>query len=297
MTDEASPDPEVTADEGQPIDQVADNPTSMARRIAVGVGIALGVGAIYFGVTGFMAYRAATELSSALRQAQDSARSLDIAAAASSLNQAQAASHNFNTATAGPLWWLAAHAPAVGGRIDTAKHLSTDVDAVLTAAEQILNKATSLSDGSLRAADGAIDLAALAGLAPAMREVASATRSTNEDLKTIDLGNLPDSMSKSVMEIGVQLPELSHRMNDLAEGLGFMPAMFGADGPRTWAVLFQNPGEIRATGGMVGGFSRLSFDHGKVSVVEVGTDDKLATTSGPVDYSVLPDEVVSQWGK
>ncbi len=295
MTDESGLSDETAIDAQQP--EPESNGASRGRKIAVGVGIAAGVGALYFGITGVVAYHSAQQLSASLRQAQDAARALDIGAAASALTDARSSAHTFNIATAGPLWGVAAHAPGVGGQIDAGRRLAGDVDSILTAAEPITNKATTLSQAGLRAADGTLDLAAISGLAPAMRDTAAATRAAATDLESLDASNLPPSLAKSVATVSGQLPEISHRISDLAEGLGVIPAMLGGDGPRSWAVLFQNPGEIRATGGMVGGFSRLTFDHGKVSVAEVGTNEKLANTSGPVDYSVLPAEVVSQWGQ
>ena len=294
-SDSADPDEATAVDSGP--DDAGDRPSSTGRKVAIGAGVALGVGAVYFAITGFLAYQSAHDLSTALHQAQDSAGAVNITATATSLDQARSAAHRFSTLTAGPLWALAAHAPVVGGQIDAGKRLAADVDSVLSAAQPLTNQAAALSQGGLRTADGTLNLAEISALAPTMHDVASAADAANADLQTLDVSQLPASMQKPVMEAGVRLPEISHRLSDLADGLGVIPAMLGADGPRSWAVLFQNPGEIRATGGMVGGFSRMTFDHGKVSVDEVGLDDKLAETSGPVDFSVLPPEVVSQCGK
>jgi hypothetical protein len=295
VTDESGLSNEAAIDAQQP--EPESDGSSRGRKIAVGVGIAAGVGALYFGISGAVAFHSANQLSASLRQVQDAARSLDISAAASALTDARSSAHTFNFATAGPLWAVAAHAPGIGGQIDAGRRLAGDVDSILSAAEPITNKATTLSQGGLRASDGTLDLAAISGLEPAMRDTAAATRAAATDLESLDPSDLPPALAKSVATVSGQLPEISHRISDLAEGLGVIPSMLGGEGPRSWAVLFQNPGEIRATGGLIGGFSLLTFNHGKVSVAEVGTNEKLASTSGPVDYSVLPDEVVSQWGK
>ena len=294
-----SSEPDGITSEGSELTQVksASSPSRRNRKIVAGVGIAAGALALYFGVTGVIAYQSAQSLSASLRQAQDSAGLFDIAATADSLDQAQASAHRLSTLTTGPLWALATHVPVFGAQIDAGKRVAGDVDSVLTAAKPLTSQAAELSQGGLRSADGTLNLAKISSLAPAMRDVANAADSASNDLQTLDVSKLPNSLAKQVISAGVRLPEISHRLGELADGMGVIPAMLGADGPRTYAVLFQNPGEIRATGGMVGGFSRLTFNHGKVSVDETGTNEKLASTSGPVDFSILPPEVVSQWGK
>ena len=44
--------------------------------------------------------------------------------------------------------------------------------------------------------------------------------------------------------------------------------MLGSKGPRTYLVAFQNPAEVRATGGIFGTFAVVRADQGKVTVVD-----------------------------
>ncbi|WP_344128503.1 DUF4012 domain-containing protein, partial [Luedemannella flava] len=50
-----------------------------------------------------------------------------------------------------------------------------------------------------------------------------------------------------------------------------LPGMLGADGPRTYLVLFQNLAEARATGGIPGAFAVIRADRGAVRLVRTGT--------------------------
>jgi hypothetical protein len=61
--------------------------------------------------------------------------------------------------------------------------------------------------------------------------------------------------------------------------------MLGATGPRTYLALFQNPAEIRATGGMPGAYLVIAADHGTIRVVDDGVASGGLTVS---DVPVLP---------
>ena len=47
--------------------------------------------------------------------------------------------------------------------------------------------------------------------------------------------------------------------------------MLGADGPRTYAVLFLNNAEVRATGGIAGSWAIVQVEHGSVAIVKQGS--------------------------
>ena len=57
--------------------------------------------------------------------------------------------------------------------------------------------------------------------------------------------------------------------------------MLGADGQRTYLVAFQNPAELRATGGIFGSFAVLSADHGKLTITDQGAASRTLGTFDP----------------
>lgn len=72
---------------------------------------------------------------------------------------------------------------------------------------------------------------------------------------------LPASARALVAQGDAVLAEV-HDGLDLALAL---PDLLGFDGPRHYLLLFQNPDEIRATGGFVGGGGRLTLEQGRVT--------------------------------
>ena len=53
-----------------------------------------------------------------------------------------------------------------------------------------------------------------------------------------------------------------------------LPPMLGAEGARTYLVVFQNPAELRATGGIFGSFAVITADQGKISIVDQGASSR-----------------------
>jgi hypothetical protein len=58
--------------------------------------------------------------------------------------------------------------------------------------------------------------------------------------------------------------------------------MLGAQGPRTYLVVFQNLAEPRATGGIFGSFAVVRADRGKITIVNQGTARSLRIFDQPV---------------
>ncbi|WP_372735230.1 DUF4012 domain-containing protein [Nocardioides sp.] len=82
--------------------------------------------------------------------------------------------------------------------------------------------------------------------------------------------------------------ELATRVSDAASALAsadtalqVMPSMLGADGPRTYLLVFQNNAEVRATGGLPGAVSILQADEGKLSMTEQVTGSSLGEAERP----------------
>ena len=60
-----------------------------------------------------------------------------------------------------------------------------------------------------------------------------------------------------------------------------VPALLGASGPRSYLLVYQDTGDLRATGGFIGAASLLTLDHGRLAQTDY-------ETSGSVDLQ-LPD--------
>jgi hypothetical protein len=73
-----------------------------------------------------------------------------------------------------------------------------------------------------------------------------------------------------------------------ADAFAVMPRMMGADGPRTYLLIVQNPAEIRATGGLPGSWAVLHARNGRLSMGRQG--DATLFRTGRVPVPLTPDE-------
>ncbi|MCX6783924.1 MAG: DUF4012 domain-containing protein [candidate division WWE3 bacterium] len=63
--------------------------------------------------------------------------------------------------------------------------------------------------------------------------------------------------------IAAYLPNLTLVGNSLP----LVPSLLGYDTPKTYLILFQNPMELRATGGFIGSYAKVTFSMGKMSAL------------------------------
>ena len=70
------------------------------------------------------------------------------------------------------------------------------------------------------------------------------------------------------------------------------PILAGANSPKRYLIAFQNSAEARGTGGILGAFAIVEFDHGKLRVVQTGSNAMLKSLeeipiSMPAEYKTL----------
>src|SRR6478672_6509045 len=62
-----------------------------------------------------------------------------------------------------------------------------------------------------------------------------------------------------------------------------LPPMLGSEGPRTYLVVFQNPSELRSTGGIFGSFALMTADNGKITIADQSASSRsIGTFASPV---------------
>jgi hypothetical protein len=122
----------------------------------------------------------------------------------------------------------------------------------------------------LRPVGGRFDLAALADLSGPLTRVRDSLvrlRDTAEDARSDWLVNRAtyelDDFDSSVAE---HLPSLQNALR----AIELAPQMLGADGPRTYLVLFTTPSESRALGGFIGSYAELTVTDGQLALGPVG---------------------------
>ncbi len=100
------------------------------------------------------------------------------------------------------------------------------------------------------------------------------------ELKNVNPDNFPKKYADQIL----QYKKLTDRSNDvmeLAASLNAaMPALLGIDQPKKYLIIFQNPNEIRATGGFIGSYGLLELDKGKITNLYI---DDIYNPDGQID--------------
>ena len=83
-------------------------------------------------------------------------------------------------------------------------------------------------------------------------------------------------------------------MDALDRAVQVLPAMLGADGPRNYILLFQNPAELRSTGGISGALAMLHTENGAISLTQQASSASFRHHDSPV--LPLSDDIRSIYG-
>lgn len=85
----------------------------------------------------------------------------------------------------------------------------------------------------------------------------------------INLEVVPEDMRERVAQMIVLLPTLAQSFEEVVTHADALGALLGADGKRTYMVVFQNNTELRPTGGFMGSFAEVSFDDGAITDMRI----------------------------
>ncbi|MBE1875221.1 DUF4012 domain-containing protein [Myceligenerans pegani] len=187
-------------------------------------------------------------------------------------------------ATRGPHWSVARELPGTGPTAEAIATMSEVVDELARGALPDLARSAELVDpGTFAPRDGRIDLEPLRKVAP---DVVRADRSVElaaERVGRLDGAMLPQ-VTAAVAELRAQIDGLRSTTATAARAADVLPPLLGAEGPRDYLVLVQNPAEPRALGGIAGTVLLLRAVDGTVTLA----DQLPGGTLGPYDEPVLP---------
>jgi hypothetical protein len=176
--------------------------------------------------------------------------------------------------SASPLLVLAERVPVVGDALKEVPHLVAAAEHSAAAAEGTLDVAQNALRGpdKIIAKDpddpeggGRIRIDRLRAIARTIASVQESIRSAKDELEAVDPSNLPKRARKSVADGIDRAKKTNELLADARDGFAVLPAVLGADGPRTYVLGMQNSAEQRGTGGALLQFAVLRIVDGKPS--------------------------------
>lgn len=195
------------------------------------------------------------------------AGSLDLGGAERAFTEAGRLAAGAGAALRSPLVATAGWVPVAGDNLRAAAALAEGTRLAAGAAREAVGAAREFPDGPAgpRAGivRGRIDPAPWPRAEERLRRAAAGARRALERVRGAG-GLLLPPVARARSEFLREGERLVAALERGAAAAGLMPAVFGADGPRTWFLVIQNPVELRATGGFLGAFGILQAEGGRL---------------------------------
>jgi hypothetical protein len=168
-----------------------------------------------------------------------------------------------------PVWRLVGALPGLGDDVAAVTGLAHAVDDLARHGLPPLVDAA----GSIAPAHpgGRIDLAALGRVGPSLGTADDEIRRASGDVARLDRAGLLPPVRAAVRRARSALNAAATLTGAGRKAATVLPPLLGADGPRTYLLVFQNPAEVRATGGLPGAYAVVRADRGKVELTGQGT--------------------------
>ncbi|WP_089154163.1 DUF4012 domain-containing protein [Micromonospora sp. NBS 11-29] len=250
--------------------------TLLAGLVVVSVLLAVG------GWVAFRGWQARSHLVNAAGLAKELSSQVldgDVARAQRTLSALQEQADAARRATGGPAWWLGRRAPYAGDDLSAVRQISVAVDDLARLAFPALLR---VDLASLVPSHERLDVRRLRALSGEISAADRAVRGTAERLRTVPTAGLMRQVRDAVAALRTELDQLGGLTSAADRGVRLLPPLLGADGPRSYLLVSQNPAELRATGGMFGAYAVLGADDGRVRLAAQGNAADLTSFSPPL---------------
>jgi Protein of unknown function (DUF4012) len=185
--------------------------------------------------------------------------------------------------TTGPAWYVAAHLPRLGGPLETFRGTAKAVDRLTgEVLPAVVRTVGNLTNGA-GAGGGHLNLSELRRAAPALEQASRQVAAARTEARRLPRRTWLPPVDRVRDQLLSRLDRMAPALEDAATGARLLPPMLGADGPRRYFVVFQNPAESRGTGGMPGAHATLTADRGKFALAQFGHDTEMLDVSPKVD--------------
>ncbi len=273
-------------------------PRQWRRRVVssflLGAGVLILASGAWVGWRSYQAYANLEAASTEVADLQDQLADItdvDSTATAATVGRLQAASATARSAVDDPVFRSATALPYVGPNLDALREVTLTVDSLATdVMPSLVDIAQTLQPAQLAPAGGAINLEPIQRISPLLQTADNAVLQARTSMAGIDRSAVVQPVGDAVIALWRKLDQAATATEPGARLARLLPPMLGSDGPRTYLVVFQNPAEPRATGGIFGSFAVISADHGKISILEQGAASRTLGRFDPGVAELTPNE-------
>lgn len=263
--------------------------------VALGVFVLLVASVAWVGVRGMMAKN---ELESAIPLAskiQTQVLAGDAAASEKSVQELAGHSARAASLTSDPVWRAFEIIPILGSNLTVVRQLAAVVDDVSQNVVGPLTKiAGVIHPTDFKPVDGVINLQPLVDAQSQITAANAALASADVNASAIDASDALSVVQNAADQLKSAVSKTAESVGSLNRAVQIVPAMLGASGPRNYVLIFQNPAELRATGGNPGALALLHTDNGTLELTQQATSTDFPRYDAPV--IALPTDTRSIYG-
>jgi len=259
-----------------------------SRRVFWVVAFAVVMAAAAVAWVSVRAMQARSELEAAevlLDELKSQALAFDVYGAHATLDNIRAHTDAATELTSDPVWRAAEYVPFAGANLTAFRELAAVTDSVVDSViSPLLVAAQGVSPATLAPTAGVIDLGPVVAATPAIEAASEGAADALRDVRAIEVRGVVEPLADARDRTVDLLSDITPMLSRLDATVPLMPAMLGAEGPRTYVVMFQNPAEARALGGAALSFAVLRVDAGRI--------DLDTTAAAALDFHVSSEPVV-----
>lgn len=208
----------------------------------------------------------------------------DPAAAGKTARDLAAHARSAAALTSDPIWRAVEIVPWLGPNLTAVRELAgATEDVAVGAISPLVNLSGSLSPELFKPVGGAVPVQPIIDAQADVRAADDALAGASDRVQAIAADPLLGPVRSALDQLRPVLSETADTVDAARRAIDLLPAMLGADGPRTYLVMFQNPAEPRASGGNPGALALVGTDGGRIT---------LAQQASTADFPRFPEPVL-----
>lgn len=235
--------------------------------------IVTGVLILSVAAAGWVGYRALNAKNS-LEAAQalvgtvkDQAGAMDLAGIAQSSALLSEHTRDAYAQTHDPVWRVAEFVPVLGRNLTAVREMSEVVDSIATdTVAPLAEVAGGLSPEALAPVDGRINIEPIVQLSSVIGPAADAFHAATVKGESINVDGTISQVADAGKLLSGMLTSADGMITGASSVLQVAPELLGANGPRTYVLMFQNLAEATALGGSSAALTEINVDNGAISI-------------------------------
>ncbi len=163
-----------------------------------------------------------------------------------------------------PLWSLAEHVPSLGRNLLVMRQVTEAIDDAVVALSPLVDVAGELDPTALAPEDGRIPLERVVAAGAAITSARADLEALVPRVGAIDTQGVVSQLAAARAQLADLVESFRARLADAEPIVRALPELLGADGPRTYVVMFLNSAELRSLGGSATTFAEITLDQGAI---------------------------------